>query len=132
MARRQRHELVAPNEKECIGADEESAGLPLNESCEGGVDLVFGGDVQNNDLYSLRTCRFLHLADNALGTWTARIHEQTHYPGLRGQLGQQFEQFGHQLDAHAAHTCEIASGPGETGDQAGRDWIAAEKDDRDR
>ena len=40
MARCQRHELLAPAVEERIIADDERAGLQLDEGCEGGVDLA--------------------------------------------------------------------------------------------
>jgi hypothetical protein len=132
VTRGQCRELVASNEEERIGADDESAGLPLHEGCESGVDLGFAADLQDKDLYPLRACRRLHLADNELGTRAVRIHEQTHYPGLGSQLGQQFEPLGQQLDIHVAHTSKVAARPRETGDQSGRGWVAAEEDDRVR
>jgi len=42
---RQRHELLATAEEERIGSDEE-AGLLSGKGCESGVDLGFGGSLQ--------------------------------------------------------------------------------------
>src|SRR6266478_975364 len=42
MARRQLDELAASAEEERIGADDERAGLQLDEGCESGIDLAFG------------------------------------------------------------------------------------------
>ena len=42
---RQRHELLATAEEERIGSDEE-AGLISGKGCESGVDLGFGGSLQ--------------------------------------------------------------------------------------
>jgi len=38
VACRERRELLAPVVEEPVGADEERAGLPLGEGCEGGID----------------------------------------------------------------------------------------------
>jgi hypothetical protein len=41
MACRQRHQLLALAEEERIGADDERAGMQLDEGRESGVDLAF-------------------------------------------------------------------------------------------
>src|SRR5947207_9573999 len=47
------------------------------------------------------------------------------------QLRQQFEPLGHQLDEEESEARQVAPRPGETGDQTGRDRVAAGEDDRD-
>ena len=42
MARRQRHELVAPAGEKRVRADDERAGMELDEACEGGITLIAG------------------------------------------------------------------------------------------
>src|SRR6266567_3661631 len=48
---RQRDELFAPAVEERIGADEERAGLQLEERAEGRVDLAFRAGLQDNELH---------------------------------------------------------------------------------
>ena len=67
MACRQRHELLVPAVEERLGADEERAGLQLDDGREGGVDLAFGAGFQDMELQPLRAHRFLHVLDHALG-----------------------------------------------------------------
>ena len=50
MPRRQRNELLAMAVKELIGADEERAGMQLDEGCESGVDLAFAVGLQDWEL----------------------------------------------------------------------------------
>ena len=50
---RQRRELLAPVGKEWVAADDERAGMQLDEGCEGGVDLAFGAGGQDMELYPL-------------------------------------------------------------------------------
>ena len=97
MARRQRHELLAPAVEERIGADEERAGLQLDEGGEGGVDLAFGAGLQDMELHPLRARRFLHVSHHALGTRIVRVHQQGDHAGLGNQLGKQLQPLGHQL-----------------------------------
>ena len=118
MACRQRHELLAPAVEERIGADDERAGMQLDEGGEGGVDLAFGAGLQDRELHPLRARRFLHVSDDALGIRIVRVHQQGDHPGLGNQLGQQLEPLGHQLDGDDAEAREVAARPGETGDQA--------------
>ena len=117
MARGQRHELLAPADEERIGADDERAGLQLDEGCESGVDLAFGAGLQDRELHPLRARRFLHVSDDALGIRIVRVHEQGDHLGLGNQLGQQLEPLRHQLDGEDAEAREVAARPGETGDQ---------------
>ena len=75
MARRQRHELLAPIVEERIVADDQRAGMQLDEGREGGVDLAFGAGLQDRELHTLRARRFLHVSDHALEQPDVRIHE---------------------------------------------------------
>ena len=47
-------------------------------------------------------------------------------------LGQQLEPLRYQVDGEEAEACQVAAGPGETGDQAEFDRVASVEDDRDR
>jgi len=57
---------------------------------------------------------------------------RANHPGLGNQLGQQLQPLGHQLDEEESEAREVATRPGETGDQALLDRVAAGEDDRDR
>ena len=133
MARCQRHELLAPAVEERIAADEERAGMQFDEGGEGGVDLAFGGGLQDRELHPLAraascTSRMMRSARRIV-----RVHQQGDHPGLGNQLGQQLKPLGRQLAGEIAEAGEVAARPGETGDQAGLDRVAAaDEDDRDR
>ena len=99
--------------------------MQLDEGGEGGVDLAFGAGLQDRELHPLRARRFLHVSDDALGSRIVRVHQQGDHPGLGNQLGQQLEPLGHQLGGEDADAREVAARPGETGDQADRDRVAA-------
>jgi hypothetical protein len=43
-----------------------SAGVQLGKGREGGVDLAFGAGLQDEELYTLRARRFLHVPHHAL------------------------------------------------------------------
>jgi hypothetical protein len=94
MACRQRHDLLAPEHEEWVGRDEERAGLPLDEGSEGGVDLAFGAGLQDMELHSLHSRRFLCLSHYGLDSRIVRVHEQGDHPGLGNQLPQQFKPLG--------------------------------------
>ena len=94
MACRQGHELLATAVEEWVGADDERAGLQLDESGEGGVDLAFGAGLQDMELHPFRARRFLHVSYHALGIRIVRVHEQGDHPGLGNQLVQQLEPLG--------------------------------------
>jgi hypothetical protein len=54
MERCQRNDLLAPTAEERIGADNKCAGLQLDKSGEGGVDLALGAGLQDRELHPLR------------------------------------------------------------------------------
>ena len=133
MARGQRHELLASADEEGIGADDEPPALQLEQGCEGGVDLAFGGGLQDMEMHPLRASGLLPVSDHGIGGWIVRVHEQGEHANPRNQFGQQLEPFGRQLVGEDAEAREVAARPGETGNQTGRDGvIAAGEDDRDR
>ena len=62
-----------------------------------------------------------------------RVHKQGDHLDVGNQLGQQLEPLGVKLAAENADARQVAARTGETGDEAGRDQVAAtEEDDRDR
>jgi hypothetical protein len=70
---------------------------------------------------------------DALGTRIVRVHEQSDHPDLGDQLRKQFEPLGRQFAAEVADAREVATRPGQTGDEAFPDGVAgADEDDRDR
>jgi len=96
------------------------------------INLAFGAGLQDRELHPLRARRFLHTSDQGLGSLIVRVHQQGDHLGLGNQLGQQLEPLGHQLDVHGTEAREVASRPGETGDQPGPDRVGdAVEDDRD-
>ena len=108
MACRQRHQLFAPAVEERVAADDERAGMQLDEDHEGGVDLAFGAGLQDMELHPLGARHPLHVFNGAPGIRIARVHEQGDYPGLGNQLGQQVEPLGIQLVAEDADAREVA------------------------
>ena len=132
MACRQRDELLAPTVEEWVGADDQRAGLKLDERGEGGVDLALGAGLQDRELHPLRARRFLHVSDHGLGIRIVRVHEESDHLGLGDQLGQQLEPLGHQLRGQNADAREVAARPGKAGDQTLSDRVGAEEDNRDR
>src|SRR5213076_476318 len=68
IARRQRHELLAPAGEERISADEERPDLQLDEGREGGVDLAFGACLEDMELPPLDARRLLNVSHRPLGT----------------------------------------------------------------
>jgi len=107
-----------------IGPDDERTGLQLDEGGQTGLDLAFGPGLQDIELQPLRASGFLHIFNHGLGNnRIVRVHQQGDYAGLRNQLGQQIEPFGHQLGQHDADPGEVATRPGETGDQPALDRV---------
>ena len=47
----QRQELLAPAAKERVRANDERAGLQLDEGCESGAELAFGAGLQDKELH---------------------------------------------------------------------------------
>ena len=84
------------------------------------------------ELHPLRASRFLHVSDHRLGARIVRVHEQGDYLGLGNQIGQQIEPLGHQLGSHDADARQVAARLCQVGDEAGRDRVADDGDDRDR
>ena len=114
MACRQCHQLLASGAKDRIGRDDECAGLPLGEGCESGIDLVFGGGLEDSEPHPRRARRFLHSRDQRLVmcSRTVRVYQQGNNLGLRHQLGEQLEPFRHQLDGEEVDAGQIAARPG--------------------
>jgi hypothetical protein len=107
--------------------------VQLDEGGESGVDLAFGGGLQDRELHPLRARRFLSVSNEAQCIRIARIYEQGNHLGLGNQLGQQLEPLWRQLEVDNAKARDVAARPGETGDQAAPDWVAdTGEDDRDR
>ena len=50
VANRQRGELFAPADEECIGADHERAGSQLDQGCEDRIEVAFGAGMQDMEL----------------------------------------------------------------------------------
>ena len=101
MACRQRHELLAPAVEKRIGADDERAGMQLDEGREGGVDLAFGAGLQDGEPHARSRAplpamsRMTRSANsNSFGFTSKAITWH-----VRNQLGQQFEPLGRQLGA---------------------------------
>jgi hypothetical protein len=85
------------------------------------------------ELQPLRVPRFQHVSHHALGIRIVRVHQQGDHAGMGNRLGKELWPLGHQLDCHDADAGEVAAGPGETGDEAVLNRVAAGKeDDRNR
>ena len=65
------------------------------------------------------------VSDDALGCRIVRVHQQGDHAGLGNQLGKQLEPLGRQLGRRDADAGEVAARPGEAGDQAQLDRVAA-------
>jgi hypothetical protein len=82
MACRQHHQLFASAVEERIGADDERAGIQLDEGGEDAFEFVLGAGLQDMELYPFRLRRHLNLAYVALGIRIVGVHEQGDQPGL--------------------------------------------------
>src|SRR6202023_505234 len=85
MTCRQRHELLALAAEERVAADDERAGMQLDECCEGGVDLAFATGLQDMEPHPLRARRFLHVSADARGIRIVGVHKQGDYASLGNQ-----------------------------------------------
>ena len=63
-----RHQLFAPAEEEWVVADEKPAGVRLDEGGKGSLQFVLSAGLQNMELHSLCTRRFLHVSHHALSS----------------------------------------------------------------
>jgi hypothetical protein len=62
IACRQRHKLLAPAIEVRIGADEESAGMSLDEEVKGGLKIALGAGFHDIELNPLHARRILHVS----------------------------------------------------------------------
>ena len=62
MADRQRGELFAPANKQCIGADHERAGSQLDQGREDRIEVAFGAGMQDMELQPEGAGRRLQLS----------------------------------------------------------------------
>jgi hypothetical protein len=86
--------------------------MQFDEGGERDVDLALGAGLQDRELHPLRTRRFLHVSDEALGSRVVRVHQQGDHPGLRNQLGKQLEPLGHHFELERAEAREVAARTG--------------------
>src|SRR5262249_39214702 len=73
--RRECHELLAPAEKQGIGAEHEHANMLIDKLCEGGVDLAYRAGIQDMELQPQRGCRLARVSRNRIGIWVVRIYQ---------------------------------------------------------
>src|SRR6266851_5941530 len=111
MACRQGHDLIAPGVEEVIGGDEERAGMPLDESCEGRVEIAFRVGVQNNNFSPKRARRHLYVPRLGLDGGSGRVHEKGDHNSVRHYLAQELQAFWHQLGSEYAYTGQVAARP---------------------
>jgi hypothetical protein len=96
------------------------------------LDLVCRGGFQNAELHSFRPCCFLRVGDRRFVGRVLRVDQQADHPGLRHQLGKQFDPLLRQLAEQDADAGQVAARPGKAGDQTLLDRIAdIGEDDRD-
>jgi hypothetical protein len=87
-------ELCAPAVEERVGAIDDRTGFQFAEGREGGLDFAFRAGLQDGELHSPHTRRFLHVSDCALLSRIVRVHQQGDHPGLGNKLGQQLKSLG--------------------------------------
>ena len=133
MARRQRDDLFPTASQERAAADEQRAGLALDESCKGGLDVAVAAGIENDELLPDRLRRGLHVSSLRLGSRSVRVDEHGNRCRLGHQLAQQLQPLRPQLAAEKADARDVAARPVEAGDKAVLDRVAAgREDDRDR
>ncbi len=86
MVCRQRDELLASAGEERIGADEQRAGMKLDQGRKSGFDLTLSAGLKDMELDSLRASRLLHISNHPLDLRKVRIHEKGDHPGLGDPL----------------------------------------------
>ena len=133
IAGRQRHQLIASADEQRILSGKERACPLLSEGGEGRVDFSLRSGARDNYLSLDRACRFLHLAQLAIGIRISRIHQHSDRRGAGDDFIQQPQTLGLQFRPEQAEPRDIAAGAVEARDDASLDRIGgANEDDRDR
>jgi hypothetical protein len=89
MAGRQRDDLFAAADEECIVRHQEPADLLADQRREGGIEVVIVADVQQTQILPGRTRRLPDVRQLCFGLRTAWVHK-TGNACLRTELAQQF------------------------------------------
>jgi hypothetical protein len=132
--RRQDGKLHTPAGEKRIPAYEESIRLLPRKRCEGRIDLVAGGGLQDPDLQSHGASSRFYIPQCGLRRrrigW---IDEHCHARRSRHQLTQEFQPLRRQLTAEEINPCQVAARLGEAGDKTEPDRVfGRDEDNRDR
>src|SRR6266566_4469433 len=92
--------------------------MQFDKGCESGADLAFDTGLQDRELHRLCTRHILHVSNDALGTWTVRVHEQGDHLGVGNQLGKQLEPLGRKPVRLPPGRARVATSPAPTGSAA--------------
>src|SRR5262245_63118883 len=108
--RRECHELLAPAEKQGIGAEHEHANMLIDKLCEGGVDLAYRAGIQDMELQPQRGCRLARVSRNRIGIWVVRIYQHGGDGHVGKELMDQAEPFLSQGGGKKVHAVILPPG----------------------
>jgi hypothetical protein len=107
----------APAGEESRWADEEGVDPLAHKGCEGCIDLMAGGGVDDQDLQSHGAGSRLRVAQRALcACRVVRVDEDADALRRGHQVAQESQPLCRQLGIEKVDPCRVAARPGEAGD----------------
>src|SRR4029077_6534989 len=129
MARCEPDQLIAPTQKERIGAYDDGINMLLNETREGCVDIAFAAGIRGNELDAVCARRSLNVCGLGLRRGISGVDEEADNGGARHQLAQQFQPLRPERVDKEGHSRNVAAGAVETGHETDIDRIGAYRED---
>ena len=110
-----------------IGANKKAARAQFGERVKGSFNLVFRAGLQHVKLELERKCSVLRGSHASLGGLAVGVPKQSDRGGTRQELVNKVRQLCLQFNASNGHAWYVAAWSIHARDQAGLDWIAAER-----
>ena len=130
MAGRQRDDLFAAADEECIVRQQQPAYLLADERREGRIEVVIVADAQQTQFLPRCVHRLPDVRQLCFGLRTAWVHK-TGNARLRTKLAQQFQSLRGQRARENGHASDVTPRPVEASDEAELDRVASD-DENDR
>src|SRR5215470_18981171 len=99
MPRRQFDQFLASKVEKWLSRNEERADLPLDERCEGCVEVAFAGDLCEDNLLPHSAGGCLQFCSIEVGPRIGRIFKHADHRGFRYYLKQQLQSFRDRFSA---------------------------------
>src|SRR5262249_31478616 len=124
---RERNDLFAAADEECIVRQQQSAYLLANERREGCIEVVIIADAQQTQFPPRCVHCLPDVRQLCFGLRTAWVHK-TGNARLRTKLAQPSQSLGGQRAREDSHASDVTARPVEAGDEAELDRVASDNE----